>query len=261
MSARLLTGAATLALMAGTAQAEYTLHILHTNDMHSRVEPINRFDSTCNAEGRRRRRMLRRHGPARHCRRDEARGAGRCQPAVAGCGRPVPGVAFLHHLQGGGGGRVHGGDRLRRHGRRQPRIRRRAAEAGRVHRRGELPGDLGQSGPVRIGTAEGPGAGPCRAGGRRPADRHCLGAGRGHGGNLEPGAERHLPGRDRQPCRRCAGADGAGCRHHHRAEPCRAAGRSSHRRSGRGDRRDPRRAQPHADAERRRRDAGLPPRW
>ena len=48
---RLLLGAATLALSAGMASAEYTLHILHTNDMHSRIESINKYDSTCNAEG------------------------------------------------------------------------------------------------------------------------------------------------------------------------------------------------------------------
>ena len=48
---RFLMGAAALALSAGMASAEYTLHILHTNDMHSRIESINRFDSTCNAEG------------------------------------------------------------------------------------------------------------------------------------------------------------------------------------------------------------------
>ena len=48
---RLLLGTAALALSAGTATAEYTLHILHTNDMHSRIESINKYDSTCNAEG------------------------------------------------------------------------------------------------------------------------------------------------------------------------------------------------------------------
>ncbi len=51
MLTRLLTGAASLALLAGTANAEYTLHILHTNDIHSRIESINKYDSTCNAEG------------------------------------------------------------------------------------------------------------------------------------------------------------------------------------------------------------------
>ena len=35
---RLLLTAATFALMTGAAQADYTLHILHTNDLHSRIE-------------------------------------------------------------------------------------------------------------------------------------------------------------------------------------------------------------------------------
>ncbi len=50
MSARLLASAAALAMLAGAAQAEYTLTILHTNDFHDRFEPINRFDSTCSDE-------------------------------------------------------------------------------------------------------------------------------------------------------------------------------------------------------------------
>ena len=48
---KLLFTAAGLALTAGMASADYTLTILHTNDIHSRVESINRFDSTCNADG------------------------------------------------------------------------------------------------------------------------------------------------------------------------------------------------------------------
>ncbi|MCH2163809.1 MAG: 5'-nucleotidase C-terminal domain-containing protein [Marinovum sp.] len=47
---RLLTTAAAGALLAGAAQADFTLHILHTNDIHSRVESINKYDSTCNAD-------------------------------------------------------------------------------------------------------------------------------------------------------------------------------------------------------------------
>ena len=47
MSAKLLLSAAVLALGAGAAQADFTLHILHTNDVHSRIEPVNKFDSTC----------------------------------------------------------------------------------------------------------------------------------------------------------------------------------------------------------------------
>ncbi|MCQ0988012.1 bifunctional metallophosphatase/5'-nucleotidase [Jiella marina] len=47
-----LTGMA-LALTAFTslpAAAEYRLTILHTNDFHSRIEPINKYDSTCGEE-------------------------------------------------------------------------------------------------------------------------------------------------------------------------------------------------------------------
>ncbi len=47
---RFLTTAAALALSAGMAQADYTLNIIHINDLHSRVEPINKYDSTCKAE-------------------------------------------------------------------------------------------------------------------------------------------------------------------------------------------------------------------
>lgn len=49
---RLLAAASALALIAGTAQAETVLHILHTNDLHSRIEPIGATDSTCGAEAR-----------------------------------------------------------------------------------------------------------------------------------------------------------------------------------------------------------------
>jgi 5'-nucleotidase / UDP-sugar diphosphatase len=51
---RLLLGASVLALTAGftgSANAEFTLNILHINDLHSRIESINAFDSTCDAEG------------------------------------------------------------------------------------------------------------------------------------------------------------------------------------------------------------------
>ncbi|RYH07935.1 bifunctional UDP-sugar hydrolase/5'-nucleotidase [Tropicimonas sp. IMCC6043] len=50
MFARLLTSVAALATMAGAAQADYTLTILHTNDFHSRFEPISKYDSGCSAE-------------------------------------------------------------------------------------------------------------------------------------------------------------------------------------------------------------------
>lgn len=52
MNLRLTVSAAALTLFsAPAALADYTLHILHTNDLHSRIESINKFDSTCNAEG------------------------------------------------------------------------------------------------------------------------------------------------------------------------------------------------------------------
>jgi len=47
---RFLMGAAALALSAGTAMAEYSLTILHTNDFHARFEPISKYDSGCSAE-------------------------------------------------------------------------------------------------------------------------------------------------------------------------------------------------------------------
>ncbi|RMC34996.1 bifunctional metallophosphatase/5'-nucleotidase [Paracoccus alkanivorans] len=52
MGIRVLTAASVMALFAGAAQAETVLHILHTNDLHSRIEPINKYDSTCDAETR-----------------------------------------------------------------------------------------------------------------------------------------------------------------------------------------------------------------
>jgi 5'-nucleotidase/UDP-sugar diphosphatase len=50
MLARFLTSAAFLALGAGTASADYSLTILHTNDFHARFEQINGFDSGCGEE-------------------------------------------------------------------------------------------------------------------------------------------------------------------------------------------------------------------
>ncbi len=37
-------------LSSGAAFADYELNILHINDLHSRIESINKFDSTCSAE-------------------------------------------------------------------------------------------------------------------------------------------------------------------------------------------------------------------
>ena len=50
MFTRLLASVGVLGLTAGMAAAEYKLTILHTNDLHSRIESINKYDSTCGAE-------------------------------------------------------------------------------------------------------------------------------------------------------------------------------------------------------------------
>ena len=39
--------ASVLAITASSAFADFTLNILHINDLHSRIEAINKFDSTC----------------------------------------------------------------------------------------------------------------------------------------------------------------------------------------------------------------------
>ncbi|WP_435164251.1 bifunctional metallophosphatase/5'-nucleotidase [Falsirhodobacter sp. 1013] len=50
MRTTLLATAGALALSAGAAQADFTLTILHTNDVHDRFEPITATGSTCGAE-------------------------------------------------------------------------------------------------------------------------------------------------------------------------------------------------------------------
>ncbi|MBO3761852.1 5'-nucleotidase C-terminal domain-containing protein [Ciceribacter sp. L1K22] len=45
-----LLSASVLALSAGAAFADFELNILHINDFHSRIEAINKFDSTCSEE-------------------------------------------------------------------------------------------------------------------------------------------------------------------------------------------------------------------
>ncbi len=47
---RFLASTAALGLTAGMAAAEFKLTVLHTNDIHSRIESINKYDSTCGAE-------------------------------------------------------------------------------------------------------------------------------------------------------------------------------------------------------------------
>ena len=42
--------ASALAIGAPSAHADFTLNILHMNDWHSRIESVNKYDSTCSAE-------------------------------------------------------------------------------------------------------------------------------------------------------------------------------------------------------------------
>jgi 5'-nucleotidase / UDP-sugar diphosphatase len=42
--------ASMMALSSGAALADFELNILHINDLHSRIEPINKYDSTCSPE-------------------------------------------------------------------------------------------------------------------------------------------------------------------------------------------------------------------
>ncbi len=48
--ARVLLATSALGLSASAALADYTLNILHINDQHSRIEAINKYDSTCSTE-------------------------------------------------------------------------------------------------------------------------------------------------------------------------------------------------------------------
>ncbi len=50
MMKHVLTSVAALALTSGMAMADYTLHVLHINDLHSRIESVNKYDSTCGAD-------------------------------------------------------------------------------------------------------------------------------------------------------------------------------------------------------------------
>lgn len=51
MFKKVVTTSAVLMMTTGIAHADYSLTILHTNDIHSRIESINKFDSTCDADG------------------------------------------------------------------------------------------------------------------------------------------------------------------------------------------------------------------
>jgi len=50
MISRIMITATAFGLMAGMAQAQYSLTILHTNDFHARFEPVSKYDSGCSVE-------------------------------------------------------------------------------------------------------------------------------------------------------------------------------------------------------------------
>lgn len=50
MTGKFLGTVAVPALSAGSAAADFKLTILHTNDIHSRIESVNKYDSTCGAD-------------------------------------------------------------------------------------------------------------------------------------------------------------------------------------------------------------------
>ena len=49
MLSRILVSSCALALCSGAALADYNLHIIHINDLHSRIEPVSKYDGTCSA--------------------------------------------------------------------------------------------------------------------------------------------------------------------------------------------------------------------
>ena len=237
----------------GAAQA-FTLHVLHINDFHSRIEAINAFDSTCSDEEEAAGECF--GGAARlftaiNELRDRA-DRGRRTRGRARRRRRVPGLALLHHLLRPGRGRDDEPHRLRRHGLRQPRVRPRAGAAGQVHRDRRVPGDLRQRRRGERALAGRPRRGARaarrrrRAGGdrrrhhaRHPRDRLAWSDGR-------------LPRPGGVPQRQGGGAGGRGRRQGHRGEPSRRSRRHRGRRGGVGHRPDRRRAQPHAVLQHRR---------
>ncbi|WP_417249314.1 bifunctional metallophosphatase/5'-nucleotidase [Celeribacter sp.] len=50
MLKNILATSVALSALAGAASADYTLHVIHINDLHSRLEPISKYDSTCSEE-------------------------------------------------------------------------------------------------------------------------------------------------------------------------------------------------------------------
>ncbi|MDN3718556.1 hypothetical protein QW131_03270 [Roseibium salinum] len=102
------------------AYADYSLVILHTNDFHSRIEPINKYDSSCGAEDNAEGKCF--GGTARLDTVIKDRRAASNNSILVDGGDQFQGSLFLYLLQRQGGCRVHEQAGLRRDDRRQPRV-------------------------------------------------------------------------------------------------------------------------------------------
>ena len=90
-------GAAT-AISASAALAEFNVTILHTNDIHSRIESINKYDSTCNADGEAERKCfggIARIKSAIDMQRSELSGQ---NILVLDAGASISGLSFLYNI-------------------------------------------------------------------------------------------------------------------------------------------------------------------
>ena len=180
-----LTGAGFFHMKTARAQAGgFTLNILHINDMHSRIESVSRFDSTCSASdetegscfGGVGRLATKKSGNAGASWKTRAPTSSRSTPATSSWVRSsyttykgAAEVEFMKH------------DRLRRDGDRQPRVRRRPGRARRLHRNGRVPlsisGNTVIAGAERLGGLVDEWAG---ARGEWREDRHSVGADTGY---------------------------------------------------------------------------------
>jgi hypothetical protein len=140
------------------AFADYTLNILHINDLHSRIESINRFDSTCSSEDETEGKCF--GGIARvktkiDERRDALTGEG-ANVLVLDAGDQFQGSLFYSTYKGKAAAEFMNGIGFRRHGGGQPRIRRWPRRPARFHRHGRVPGHFRQHYQRRQFGARGP---------------------------------------------------------------------------------------------------------
>ena len=206
--------------MAAPAAAETTLHILHINDLHSRIQPINRFDSTCSAEDDAAGECfggVARIAAAVNQLRSELEPAGE-NVIVLDAGDQYQGSLFFTTYRGAAAGEFMEAIGLRRHGAWQSRVQQRPrGPACRCSMRSAsrfVSGNLDVSqDPTLNGRVDDAIVLRCE----RHAGRHRLGALARHDGDFLARRCRHLPGRDRRAAGRRGRADRGGRRDHHRA--------------------------------------------